>query len=470
MSGKHRRLRLIGDRSFYMHVAAVAVPMIVQNTLTNIISLLDNVMVGQVGTIPMSSVAVVNQLILVFYLCVWGGLAGAGIFGAQFFGSGDMEGLRQTTRVKLLMMVLFTIVACGIFLTFGDELIGLYIARGTSPEVRAETLRLGQQYLRTMLFGLAPFAATQAYASAMRESGKTYLPMYASIVAMLVNFVFNALLIFGLFGFPKLGVLGAAIATVLSRFVEIAIIFVGGMRDTENYGYLQGLYRGFRISGDLARRISIKAAPLLVNEFFWSTAEAAILQGYSMRGISVVAALNISGVVFLVFEEFSLSLGNATGILAGQCLGARKFEEAKETSLRVMVVSVVFCIFTGLVLWAIAPMIPQIYQTEESVRAMAVRCIRVMAFWLPVWALANIAYFTVRSGGRVIVIFLFDCVFTWAVKVSVLRILVTKTAMDVVDIYFVVNGLEGIKAVVGILLVLSGMWMQDLVNEIKVEE
>ena len=185
MNEKNRRLRLIGDRSFYMHVAAVAVPIIIQNTLTNIISLLDNVMVGQVGTIPMSAVAVVNQLILVFYLCVWGGLAGAGIFGAQFFGCGDMEGLRQTTRVKLLMMVLFTLAAWGIFLNFGDELIGLYIAPGTAPEVRAETLLLGQQYLRTMLIGLAPFAATQAYASAMRESGKTTLPMYASIVAML---------------------------------------------------------------------------------------------------------------------------------------------------------------------------------------------------------------------------------------------------------------------------------------------
>ena len=452
MTGGHRKLRLIGDRSFYMHVAAVAVPIIVQNTLTNIISLLDNIMVGQVGTIPMSAVAVVNQLILIFYLCVWGGLAGAGIFGAQFFGSGDMEGLRQTTRFKMVMMVVFTLAAWGIFLAFGDRLIGLYIAPGTSAEARAETLRLGLQYLRVMLIGLLPFAATQAYASAMRESGKTYLPMYASITAMFVNFVFNALLIFGLFGFPKLGVLGAAVATVLSRFAEIIIILVGGMRDTENYGYLRGLYRDFRISGDLARRITVKAAPLLVNEFFWSTAEAAILQGYSMRGINVVAAMNIANVVFLVFEEFSLSLGNATGILAGQCLGARKFEEAKETS------------------WAIAPMIPQIYRTEASVREMAVRCIRVMAFWLPMWALANIGYFTVRSGGRVAVVFLFDSVFTWAVKVSVLRILVMKTAMDVVDIYFTVNGLETIKAVVGILLVLSGMWMQDLVNEIKVEE
>ena len=467
MTGGHGKLRLIGDRSFYMHVAAVAVPIIVQNTLTNIISLLDNIMVGQVGTIPMSAVAVVNQLILIFYLCVWGGLAGAGIFGAQFFGSGDMEGLRQTTRFKMVMMVVFTLAAWGIFLAFGDRLIGLYIAPGTSAEARAETLRLGLQYLRVMLIGLLPFAATQAYASAMRESGKTYLPMYASITAMFVNFVFNALLIFGLFGFPKLGVLGAAVATVLSRFAEIIIILVGGMRDTENYGYLRGLYRGFRISGDLARRIAVKAAPLLVNEFFWSTAEAAILQGYSMRGINVVAAMNIAGVVFLVFEEFSLSLGNATGILAGQCLGARKFDEARETSLRIMLVSVVFCIFTGLVLWAIAPMIPQIYRTEASVREMAVRCIRVMAFWLPMWALANIGYFTVRSGGRVAVVFLFDSVFTWAVKVSVLRILVMKTAMDVVDIYFTVNGLETIKAVVGILLVLSGMWMQDLVNDVK---
>ncbi len=209
------REALIGDRNFYSRVAMVVVPMIIQNTLSNIVGLLDNIMVGQVGTLSMSSVAIVNQILFIFYLCIWGSLAGAGIFSTQFFGKGDMEGVRAAIRFKLITAITILIIAAIILMNFGGDLIALYISSDTFPDERAETLRLAGGYLRIMIVGLIPFSLTQVYASAMRESGKTTLPMIASMVAMGVNFVFNALLIFGLFGLPKMGVWGAAVATVI---------------------------------------------------------------------------------------------------------------------------------------------------------------------------------------------------------------------------------------------------------------
>ena len=131
---------LIGDRNFYRHVAVVVLPIIVQNTLSNVVSLLDNVMVGQVGTLPMSAVAIVNQFMFVFNLCVWGALAGAGIFGAQFYGQGNMEGVRQTLRIKLVTAAGLLVIAFGVLLTAGRSLIGLYIADGTSPADAAATM------------------------------------------------------------------------------------------------------------------------------------------------------------------------------------------------------------------------------------------------------------------------------------------------------------------------------------------
>ncbi|MDD4850864.1 MAG: MATE family efflux transporter, partial [Gemmiger sp.] len=255
---------LVGDRKFYRHVGMVVLPIIIQNTLSNVVSLLDNVMVGQVGTLPMSAVAIVNQLLFVFYLCIWGSLAGAGIFGAQFFGSGDMEGVRNTFRFKLVTALVIMAGAVGLFLLAGPKMIAMYIAADTAPADAAATLTYASGYLRIMLVGLVPFAITQAYAGTLRESGQTTLPMKASMIAMVVNFIFNGLLIFGLFGFPRMGVLGAAIATVLSRFVELAIVASGAHRSTDRYPFMQGVYRNFHIPRALAVRVFSKSMPLLV--------------------------------------------------------------------------------------------------------------------------------------------------------------------------------------------------------------
>ena len=172
---------LLGDRAFYRHVLLVVLPIIVQNTLTNVVSLLDNVMVGQVGTLPMSGVAVVGQLLFVYNLAIWGSTSGAGIFGAQFYGHGDMDGVRHTFRFKLLVSTAITAAAIMLFLAAGPALIGAYISADTSPADAAATLDYAWGYLRIMLVGLVPFGLTQCYAGTLRESGQTVLPMKASI-------------------------------------------------------------------------------------------------------------------------------------------------------------------------------------------------------------------------------------------------------------------------------------------------
>ena len=297
-------------------------PIIVQNTLSNVVSLLDNVMVGQVGTLPMSAVAIINQLLFVYNLVIWGSLAGAGIFGAQFYGRGNMEGVRQTFRIKLVTAAVLTAGAILLFISAGTPLITQYLKGDTSPADAAATLEYARQYLWVMLVGLVPFALTQAYAGTLRESGQTTLPMKASMTAMVVNFILNSLLIFGLFGLPALGVMGAGIATSASRFVECAMVVISAHRSTQRYPFFTGVYRNFHIPASLAREVAIKGAPLLMNEFLWSVSQAALLQCYSVRGIQVVAALNICSTITVIFNEVFLSLGNATSILVGQELGA----------------------------------------------------------------------------------------------------------------------------------------------------
>lgn len=456
---------LLGDRAFYRHVLMVVLPIIVQNTLTNVVSLLDNVMVGQVGTLPMSGVAVVGQLLFVYNLAIWGSTSGAGIFGAQFYGRGDMEGVRHTFRFKLLVSTAITAAAIVLFLAAGTPLIEAYISADTSPADAAATLGYAQGYLRIMLVGLIPFGLTQCYAGTLRESGQTVLPMKASMLAMVVNFVFNALLIFGLGPFPRLGVAGAAIATVLSRFVELGIVVVGAHRSTDRYPFLQGVYRSFSIPRTLVKSIFIRSMPLLVNEMMWGSGQAVLLQCYSVRGIQAVAALNICNTIAQIFNEVFLSLGNATAIVVGQELGADRLTGARRTAWRMLTLSLASCVVMGTALAVCAPFIPRIYNTEESIRLLATELIRMAALCMPLYGFSNCEYFTLRSGGKTFITFLFDSCFTWVVSVPMAYCLSRFTGLDIVVIYLFVNGMDIIKCAIGFVLVKKGVWVRNIVKE-----
>jgi len=219
--------KFIGKRSFYAMILAIAVPIMVQNGITNFVSMIDNIMVGRVGTNEMSGVAIVNQLIMVFNLCIFGGVAGAGIFTAQFHGARNTEGIRYTFRYKLIVITVIVMVSIAVFISCGDELIKLYLHGETGEGADIdETLRQAKIYLSYMLIGLPPFAIAQAYGDTLRCSEETIVPMKAGVVSVLVNLSLNYVLIYGKLGAPALGVAGAAIATIIARYVEMAVVVI----------------------------------------------------------------------------------------------------------------------------------------------------------------------------------------------------------------------------------------------------
>ena len=291
------RKKYIGNAAFYKMALAVAVPIMIQNGITNFVSLLDNIMVGRVGTEQMTGVAIVNQLIFVFNLAIFGAVSGAGIFGAQYYGKGDWDGVRQTFRFKLLVCTALTVLGACIFLLFGEDLILLYLKGDGSPEQIAASLGYAKEYLLIMLVGFIPFTLAQCYSGTLRETGQTVVPMVAGVVSVVVNLCFNTLLIFGYLGFPRLGASGAAIATVIARFVEAGVVMLLAHRNPERVPYLRGVYRSFRIPAALARDIAKKSIPLLLNETLWAAGMALLAQCYSVRGYDVVSAYNICSTV-----------------------------------------------------------------------------------------------------------------------------------------------------------------------------
>ena len=457
--------KFIGTKAFYVSVILLIVPMIVQQGITQFVNLLDNVMVGRLGTAPMSGVAIVNQIVFIFNLTIFGGLSGASIFGAQFYGKGDHKGLRDTFRFRLLFSLAVLVIGILMFLFLGESLFKLYLnEEASSAADLAATLDYANEYMLITLWGLLPFVVVQCFSSTLRDVGETVSPMIASVIAILVNLVLNYLLIFGSFGFPKMGVAGAALATVIARWLEMFYLVGRTYRNRAKFKFVQGAFRSFRIPLSLVKKIAVTGTPLLLNETLWSIGMATINMCYATRGLTAVAATNINATVWNLFSIVMAAMGNAIGILSGQLLGANEIEKAKDTVRKLLVFSVAANLVMGGLIMASAPFIPHIYTTEEVVRHTATRLLLISGAFLPLSAYVQGTYFTIRSGGKTFITFLFDCVFTWVVCLPIAYLLCNFTGLSVIWVFFFVQLAEVIKAVIGAVMLRSGIWAKNVVG------
>lgn len=458
-------MKYIGDRKFYKSVAKIALPIIMQNGFTFLVSFIDNIMVGQIGTEAMSSVAIVNQLIFVFNICILGIIAGASIFGAQFHGNKDFKGVKETFCFRFIICALAAIIAMFLFIFKGEELISLFLHSQDGNTEIANALSMGEEYLMVVVIGLIPSAITQVYASTQRDIGKTFLPMCASVIAVLLNTVFNYIFIFGKLGCPELGVRGAAIATTIARFVECFIIVAITHIKSKEYYFIKGSYKSFKVTFSLAKEMFIKGSPLMVNEMFWSVGTVIMMQCYSVRGIDVVASINIATTIYNVFSILYIALGSSIAIIVGQLLGAGKMEEAKDTDAKLIFMAVASSIVLATIIIISAPVFPRIYNTTNDVREMAVHFMYVLAICMPIAAYIHAAFFTIRAGGSTLITFLFDSSNLWLVNIPLAFCLTRYSNLHIVLIYFICQGADIIKCAVGFVLVKKGVWLNNIVAD-----
>ncbi|MBQ3669361.1 MAG: MATE family efflux transporter, partial [Clostridia bacterium] len=436
-----------------------------------------NLMVGSVGEAQMNGVSISNQLMFVFNLTVFGGMSGAGIYAAQFFGANDTDGVRHSFRFMLMVGAFVSVAGILVFTCLKTQLLSLWInpdLSGTAEEVALElekaeqSLEAGKQYLTVMLFGLVPFALTNAYASVLRVSGETRLPMYASVSSVFTNLVLNYLLIFDHFGYKGLGVTGAAIATVVARYVEMAVILIVVYRRLSKrgmYSFLSGAYREFKIPAKLFKGILIKSLPLLFNEALWSTGMSVLSQQYSLRGLTVVNAMTITSTLTNLFNVFFISMGTASSVMVGKALGANDMEGAKDNARKIIVFEEFVCLATCLLLLATSPWLPLVYtKSSADSKTLASSLIRVSALVLPLNGFSHCAYFTLRAGGKTFITFLFDSVYTWIVPVPMAYLLVHLTDLKIIPIYAIVNFIEIVKVALGYILLKKGVWIHNIVS------
>ncbi len=456
---------LIGDKAFYKMTFTVAVPIMLQNFITNLVNMLDNIMVGSVGTEQMTGVSVVNQLIFIFNLAIFGAISGVGIFTAQFYGKKDNDGIRYTLRYKLYICIVLLVIALGIFIFFGENLISLFLHESGDGVNISLVMKYAKDYLAIILIGLLPFAAANAFAGTLRETGDTFTPMVTGLIAVVVNCVFNYLLIFDKIGIHALaGVKGAAAATVLSRYVEciILIAYAVSKRKTR-FPYVRNLLKGFSVPMDLTVAVTKKAIPLFLNEVLWSTGMSTLSVAYSLHGPMVVAATSIANTVNNLFMIAFLSMGSSIGIIAGRMLGAGQHKEAVDTVKKLIAFSVFLSIIMGVLLFSVGSFIPALYkETDEAAKELSVYFIRVFALVMWIDSIANASYFTLRSGGKTFVTFLFDSGTLWLLSVPTAFILF-YTGFSIYWVFPIIQLIGIVKVVLGLTLVGKKVWVRTLI-------
>lgn len=456
--------KLIGDKAFYRMTLAIAVPIMIQNGISNFVSLLDNLMIGQLGKNAISGVAIANQLMFVYFLVIFGATAGVGIFTAQYYGMGDIEGVRISFRFKLLANTVLTAVCIGILYVFSSSLISLFLKGEGLPEDAAQTLKTGVEYMNIMLIGLVPVGINQAYAGTLRDTGQTKVPMISSLVAIVVNLVGNLLLINGYLGLPALGARGAAIATVISRFVELGVLVVYTATHSKQHQFIVGAFKNFRIPLSQAAKFTVKSLPLMANETLWSLGTTFMNQSYSYRSLDAVTALNIENTIWSVLGVAFLAMGEAVGIIIGQILGGGELEKAKDHAKKLIAFTVACGIVFGIVMIAASPFFPKLYKVNEDVRQLATKFILVYGAIMPIYAFTHASYFTIRAGGRTGLTMIFDSCFVWVISVPTAFCLSRFTGINIVLMVAIVQSLEIIKCIIGAIMVYSGIWARNIVS------
>ncbi len=454
--------KYIGTKQFYKYALSVAVPMMLQNFITNFVNMLDNLMVGSLGTEQMSGVAIVNQIIFVFNLAVFGGLSGVGIFTAQFFGKQDENGMRYSFRCKIALALILCAVGIPLFFFADEALISLFLHSADDVGNIELTLDFAKKYLAIAVIGLLPYAFANVFSSTLRETGEPGMPVVAGGAAVAVNVIFNYLLIFGKFGFPQLGVEGAAIATVMSRFVECLIIIIYTFKKRNRFSYIKGAFRSLYVPKSVLFPVLKKGMPLLINEILWSGGMSTLSIAFSMHGLSVVAAYSISSTVTNLFNIVFMSMGASIGIISGNLLGAGKHKEAIDSVRKLIAFSVFLSICMGAIMFVVGGAVPNLYKTDELSRSIATYFIRVCAVTAPLASFANANYFTLRSGGKTVVTFFFDCGTLWLISIPTAFILYALN-FSIYWVFPIIQLLDIIKDIVGYILVKKRVWVNTII-------
>ena len=343
-----------------------------------------------------------------------------------------------------------------------NSLFNLFIHEENLDSVNPEdVIKYGKEYLSIMIFGLLPFVITEIYSTNLREVKQTFVPMLSNIISVVLNMFLNYLLIFGNFGFPCLGVKGAAIATVISRFIGCIIVVVFA-HSNKKYNFVNCIFKRFLPQKNSFINIFKGSYLLLINEFLWSFGMTLLNYCFSFKGLEVVAAMNIVSTVSNLLGLLGTSVGIGISVILGQQLGSNQLQEAKEDSDKYIFFAIILGIFITILMFFIKDPILSLYKFDSNIIQVASTLIVISSAMVIIRTYSITCYFIIRSGGKIFITFLFDSVFTIVIRFGITFLFVKLTDLNIFYIYFISEFLEIIKIIIGTILVKKGIWVNKL--------
>lgn len=459
----------VKEKSFYQKMAAIAIPLALQNLINVGVSLLDTVMLGQLGEVAMSGSSLGNQIGFIYQIMNLGLTAGAGVLTSQYWGRKDSVSIRKVMsmayKISMTLAAIFTILA----LTIPDILMSFYTKE---PEV----IEAGAQYLRIIAFTYLVSGFTMTSMSILRTVGTVKITLYMYIISFFVNVFFNYCLIFGHFGFPQMGIVGAAIATLIARVVECMIIVVYVFRIDKKIGFqVQDIFQ--KIDREILGIYMRYGAPVLCNEMLWSIGSTMLSVIMGHMGSNFVAANSICQVVFQCTSVINQGVGQAAGVMAGNTIGEGKYKRARNQSLTLFVISIAFGLLSSLVMFAIRGPVIDFYKVTEETRVIAYSIMDMMCILVVFQVISSINMFgTLRGGGDSKYVLFFDVTSMWFFSVPLGWLAGLVLDWPVWLVYLCLRSGDIFKSIACIFRILSGKWIKDVTRtdaekqEVQVEE
>ncbi len=445
--------KLIGSKQFYITAITIALPIMAQSFVTSFVNLIDNVMISSQGATALTAVTVANKYYMILNAALMG-IGGSGsIFISQFFGADNKKNCQ-----KIFNMVLsFALIIGAIFMFaisfFSHEILSLFTQ--TDSIISSAT-----QYINYIKFSYIPFALSFVIMTSLRAVGINNIQLKVGITTVLTNTLLNYTLIYGNFGLPAMGVEGAAIATLIARVLEMAVYFIILVRS--RHFFKLEITSIFKYDFALFKTLTVKALPLITNEVFYSIGYTVIFASYMKINETLIAGISAADTVINIAYIIFGGLSSAVAILIGKKLGAGEIKEAKENATKLTAFGAMVGIGMGLILFLIAPLIPNIFNLGEEVNQTIVEIIRIKSVLIWVFVINVCVFFTLRAGGDMLSTLILDCGVLWGMTVVAALLLSNFTTLPLTTVYFIVEAIEIIKLILAIYFFRRGRWAKNL--------
>lgn len=445
--------RFVGDKTFYREVIAIALPVILQQLIATSMGFIDSVMVGQIDAQAMASILVSNKYFMIMQAILFGLTGGIGIFISQYFGADDHEKGQGLFVINILGSITVAAVFLALISAAPRAMMSLFVENQA-------TIDYGMSYLNNVRFSYLPFAISLASMTSLRAIGENRKPLIISSSAIMLSTGLNFLLIFGNFGFPKMGVAGAGLATLIARLYEMTLYLILLGRNKQYFNLKIAPIR--KLTKEILTLVVRKAIPLTGNELLWSIGTVLIFKTYCLVNEANIASLTIvemtNNFVFILFGGFAASIS----ILVGARLGASRFAEARQNTTRLLALGAFIGVICGIIVFLISDRITLLFNVNDELRNLAMIMLRIQSFFYPLITVNVIFFFIMRVGGDMIGTLMVDAGYIWLIALPLAATLSLLVKPEMAVFYLAIQGTEIIKFFIAWRFYRRGKWLCNL--------